>query len=780
MPSVSFFISGACVNPDPPATATGFIDGGSAEITDQTAAEITGGCDASLTQGAIPLASSFQECAIEAFVGGRPVPLDQLVGKIEVDTQVERLLNTWTFTTAVTAPDGVFGNPLDRVGPPTGLLDVDLYATYRVNGQVVRYPLMLHGVATLSKRIAELSAGTKVGWTEQLEGLDRGGRFDGMPGTLVIPEGSMLPREQVAERLIGSAKDASSPPDLEFHFEASQTKVKKYVPLVDGDPWQLSQEMFATEGRRLLRDVEGFNWNPRLGLQKNGAAVPVFMIDERLILCLQTFEMDGPPGKVPTSVTLTGTEQLVSPPTVAPAYKVVTSQQIEYAVYQPKAAEYIQNLSGCTLSFLGISINDPRLIPVKLVVTTLEYLGGTLVTQAVETYAYVWPEAARYKWDETTHALVCQQNVFLPPGAAPGPTDQTGAYATRGEEWLLQSRVRTQKFYDAIGYTGQDGLPTDPWFQAFHGTAGGSFAGTGFYLGSIATTEEWYTRRHAWKQESGTTPWQSIDPLDGVLVRGSGEAVEDAQALFTVTKQVVEVQHADASGTLQSIATFNYGFGLYQGGEFQFQANNGQTSSQELETFELVGGTDTVYIPLSETSGYQEIQSAYTFDGSSNTVGDPKVSIGPGIPPAIEQLPNLQPDLNAFPGAQMADPNQTQPIKVEVKVPALLATHPPYKIKTSLPWAETMQELGDAGLYLIEQAAAAKCTFTTPLLGMLQAGYWVILIERPFGINALGQITAVKHWSNGTLADPYLSTFTVSIYPVIGSVEVPETGTTPP
>jgi hypothetical protein len=414
-------------------------------------------------------------------------------------------------------------------------------------------------------------------------------------------------------------------------------------------------------------------------------------------------------------------------------------------------------------------------------VTTLEYLGGTLVIQTVETYAYVWPEAARYSWDGSTHALICQQNVFLPPGAAPGPADQTGAFATRGEQFLLQSRVRTQKFYDAVGYTGQDGLPTDPWYRAFHGTANGDFGGTGFYLGSITTTEEWYTRRHAWKQASGAAPWQAIDPINGVLVRGSGEAVEDAEAQFAVTKQVIEVQHADVSGTLQSVASFGYGFGLYQGGEFQFQANNGQTSSQEVETFELVALADTVYIPLSETAGYQKIDSAFTFDGSSTTpAGDPRISIGPGTPPAIEKLPNLQPDLAAFPGAQVADPNQTQPIKVEVTAGGLLATHPPYKIKTSLPWAETMQELGDAGLFLIEQAAAAKCTFTTPLLGMLQAGYWVILTERPFGINALGQITAVKHWSNGTLADPYLSTFTVSIYPVIGSVEVPETGTTPP
>lgn len=774
MPSISFFISGGCVNPQPPAQATAFIDGTAINIPAETEAEITGACDSTLTQGAIPLAQSYQEAGFEVYVGGRLVPKSMMVGKIEVDTQLERQLNTWVFLTAVTTPAGVFGSPFDRVGPPTGLLDVDLYACYKVNGQVVRWPLMLHGVATLSKRIADLSRGTRVGWYEQLEGLDRGGRFDGMPGTLVIPPGANLRRDQVVEALIGSAFDASSTPDLFFNFEAGNP-VNKEVQLIDGDPWQLGQEMFALEGRRLLRDPQGFNWNPRLGLYRNPDAVPVFTIDERLILSVQTFEMDGPPGKIPTSVTLTGTEQLTSDPAAPAARKVVPQQQEVFESYLPNQAWFEQDLA-CALTALSVG-GAPSLIRTKLIVTTLEYLGPTLVAQTVETYAYVQPEAARYAWDETTHAAVCQPGVFLPFGAVSG--DQAGAWASPTEQWLLQSRVRSQFFYDAVGYQGPIGLPTDRWYQGLSGTAGGINPGSGFFLGSITTTEEYYMRRHAYKAAAGATPWQSIDPIDGVLLRGSGEAVADAAAQFVVTKKVVDVQRADTAGTLVSTEDFSYSFGLYMGADFQYQVNNGQVSSQPEETFELTGLSTTVYVPISEGAGFQQVQTAYSFDGSATSpLGDPVIQTGPGAPPTVAQLPKLTPDPTLFPGGQNADPNQTQPIKVEITMPALLATHPPYKVKVNMPWAEGMQELADAGLFIIEQAAAAHCTFTTPLLGMVYAGDWITLRERPFGIDGLGQVVEAKHWTNGTPSDPFLSTFVVAMYPIVGGVEVPEIGTT--
>jgi hypothetical protein len=772
LPSIPLFLLAATSGAGAvSAQATAYVDAGAGPIAAGEEALASATVDATLAQGSIPLAESFHEAGFEVYVGGQLVPLEKMLGKLEVDTQLDRQLNTWTFTTALVTPDGVFGNPLARGGPPTGLLDIDIFACYKVNGQVVRYPLMLHGIAATVKRYAELSRSSKIGLREELSGLDRGGRFDSMPGTLVIPAGSNLRRDQVVALLIGSAFDELSAPDLWFNFEGGNP-VNKYVPMIDGDPWQLGGEMFALEGRKLLRDRLGFNWNPVEGTVNNQDAIQAFVLDERLILNAQRFEADGPPGKIPTSVVLTGTQQLTAAPTPSPAHKISSQREVTIASYAPKVAAGEQQVSGAIAS-IGFSASAPTERPILVVVTTRDVLGSTLVRQTVETYSYVWPEAARYQWNEGTHhedALVC----FVPPGAIAG--DSAGAFATPTEQFLLSSRVTTEYFYDGIGYTGPEGLPTDPWFKGLSGTATGFLAGTGLFLGSVTTTESYYMRRGALKVASGATPWQAIDPTNGILLRGSGEAVFDAAASLMTTRKDYLVTKADANGHVATETTYSYGFGLYQGGKYLYTANNQQSSQQE-ETFELVGITQTAYFPNSET-GFTKVQSTFNFDGSSTQqVGNPVIVLGQGAPPAVEKLPNYTPDEIAFPAGQTADPNQTQPMKVTINAYGLLANHPAYKLKTTLQWAETPQELANAGLHIIEQAAADPVTVTTPLLGMLYAGMWLLLRYRPLGIDNLAQISQAKHWTNGEATDPRYSTFVCKIFPQTGAVVVPEIGT---
>jgi len=774
MPTISLFMLAATSGVGAvTAEMQAYVNAGSGPIAAGQEAVLTAAVDSTGAEGAIPLAQCFQEAGFEVYVGGQLVPLEMMVGKIEIDTQLDRQLNTWVFTTALTTPDGVFGNPLQRGAPPTGLQDVDLYACYKVAGQVVRYPLMLHGIATTVKRYAEQSRGSRIGNREELAGLDRGGRFDGMPGTLVIPAGSNLRRDQVVAQLIMSAFDTDSPvADSWFNFEGGNP-VNKYVPLIDGDPWQLGGEMFALEGRKLLRDRYGFNWNPVAGALNNGDAVSAFVLDERLIVTAQRAEADGPPGKIPTSVTLTGTQQITTPPTAAPGHQITQEREVTLASYAPKVAGGQQQISGA-ISGISFAPGPPTERPILIVVTTRDTLGSTLVRQTVETYSYVWPEAARYQWNESTHhedALSC----FVAAGAIAG--DSGGGFATPTEQFQLSSRVTTQYFYDGIGYVGPQGLPADPWYKGLSGTATGEVLGTGLFLGSITTTEGYYMRRGALKIASGSTPWQSIDPTNGILLRGSGEAVFDAAASFMVTRQDFLVTKADANGNVSSETTWSYGFGLYQGGQYLYTANN-QQSSQAEETFELVGITQTAYFPNSET-GFTKVQSTFNFDGSSTQqVGNPVVVLGQGAPPGVEKLPNYTPDPTIFTAGQTADPTQTQPMKVTVTAPGLLATHPPYKIKTSLTWAETPQELGDAGLHIIEQAAADPVTVTTPLLGMLYTGMWIWLTCRPLGVDNLAQISQAKHWCNGEASDPRYSTFVCAIYPLVGAVTVPTMGTT--
>src|ERR1700688_4853334 len=133
MPSISLFLFATTSGVGAvSAEAQAYVDAGSGPITAGQEGVLTATVDATAAQGAIPLAQCYQEAGFEVFVGGQPVPLNLMVGKLEVDTQLDRQLNTWTFTTALLTPDGVFGNPLARGGPPTGLLDIDIYASYKV------------------------------------------------------------------------------------------------------------------------------------------------------------------------------------------------------------------------------------------------------------------------------------------------------------------------------------------------------------------------------------------------------------------------------------------------------------------------------------------------------------------------------------------------------------------------------------------------------------------------------------------------------------------------
>jgi hypothetical protein len=738
----TFMVSAYAVDGSPPSAAEATISG-SADAT--FAAAVLG----------LPGAPAV-EAGFELWVDGELTDQSQLLGRVEVDQQLDRPMQTWRVDLRLDTPDGVFGNPLVRGAPSTGVAPITIYAAYRQSGQVYRFPLVTNGIATKSKRRGEISPGTTVGYREELSGTDAMGRFDHQPVTAIIDAGSGLTRDRAIQQLLEPIGD------LATALEVMGT-LNREVQIVDGDPYQLAQEWCDLEGRRLLRDRAGFLWNPREGLLNNARAqAPVMTLDEYAIVSVQE-QSEEVNAEVPTYVTLTGTKQIVTPPQPTAAHTSKVQEVVTSGWRVPAQAAFLQG-SDCSLGPVGSSGSlDPQFEEFELQRTTFEYLGGVLVAQTVETYAFVWLEAARYRWDEATHAQTCIAGVYLPAGAV--ASDQNGAYAEQNEHWRLIGRVRTEYYYDWIGFQGPDGDPTDPWHLAFKGTAQSSEAnGSAYLLGTITATESYYSRRAAWKQAETSTPWQSIDPIDGTYFRGGGDAVADPTAAWYLTKKQVVVHQVDKSGLLVSTTEYDYGFNVYPGSMYLYQAGDAQESSQPQETFELTGFSSTTYVQVDEST-VQTAEATFSYDGSTYTPATAtKITTGPGAPPSGTRLPE---SITAPQTGSVAEPSNTQPIKVRVKADALLGTHVPYVLKTSLAWAEDEQELANAGLYLIERAAAVPVTITTRLLGMLCVGDWVHLTQRILGIDSVAEVAAAKHFCNGHASDPPLSQFVCKVYPVV-------------
>src|SRR5579862_9510466 len=98
MPTISLFMLAATSGVGAvTAEMQAYVNAGSGPIAAGQEAVLTAAVDSTGAEGAIPLAQCYQEAGFEVYVGGQLVPLEMMVGKIEIDTQLDRQLNTWVF-----------------------------------------------------------------------------------------------------------------------------------------------------------------------------------------------------------------------------------------------------------------------------------------------------------------------------------------------------------------------------------------------------------------------------------------------------------------------------------------------------------------------------------------------------------------------------------------------------------------------------------------------------------------------------------------------------------
>lgn len=684
---------------------------------------------------------AWMSAGILVYVDFAQVPLSHLIA-VEVDRDLDSPIQSWNFTVDLPNSDGRFGDPLKLVAPALGLSRIDIAGVYRDrSGKLYNYPLITNGICTSSKRAIQRGS---FGHRETFFGGDTGARRDRQLVTKIFPAGSGLFRRDIVHQIFELAGESM------FALQAGGV-VNKEVQLVDASPISVAQDILGVENRRLGWDRHGFLRDVQVAPWAGQAVAETIDGWGRL---LGATEVDlETPGDVITSEVLTSNRQVTKDENKACARTVKTSSVETKAIYAPKTATQVQ-ASGCTLSSSGFTQPDGKLIPVTRVVTTLEYVCGTLVAETIETYAYKRIESARYQYSTADGAFICLPGVYLDADGTEG--GQERAFREPRESWRLVSRVVTRHFYDLIGFSGPEGDPADPWWRQLSAQTAlnSEHPGTGFKLGSITESSTWYFKRAALKaQILPPESWEKLPPREGVLTDGAGYGGAASEEFLLVEKQVT-VLNGTADGYLASFVNYVSRFGTRPGSAFWYK--NDYASADEEEVFLLANFQTTSYLPTGESSHNVIFVN---FDALQGAVVASTVTSADGAPPAIERIASND----------TAPATETQLIKAQVDAPALLAEHLPRQVKTSVSYAESEDELARLAALQIAESCASTLTLETRGPDFLIAeGDWVEVNLKELGLAEPLLVKTARYWSDDSLPRSVHSAFTMLVIPQVG------------
>lgn len=712
--------------------------------------------DGTTSDAMVPRAGTVQEVGLEVDVNGLAVPLAEVLS-IEVDRDWSRPTQSWGFSMPLAESAARFGSPYDRVGPGMGKQEVDVSGVCRTSTGTHRFPLIRGGLVDNSQRRAGAA-----GYVEQFNGGDKGARRDRRNVTLVLPPGHGLYRDRIIRDVYALAGETA------FRLERMR-QAHKEVQLVDAAAPDLPAELAATEGRALFYDRSGALTNPKIGIRGNK---PILLTLEEGDLLLIADVESSHPGDVITDVTLTGTEQVVREPEEACGLETKPPQEVViFGLYTPWHATYSQG-SGCALTDLDpVLVPLPDDTPISRTRTTIVERCGVVVMEVVEVFGWKRIETARYQYG-AAGALNCRGGVFLDSDATVNGSEPAFAQSFERPDILL-SRSVTRHYYDkaGFGFSGNH-LTTDSEHKLV--TRAGT---TGYRLGSVTTTDAWYQIRKALKVAVPGTPWEEIDPTNGLLVTGSGEGVAEASEVFRRVGKQVEVVDSDADGYIEAEIVYDYGYTLRPGTGYQFAG--GDTFASQTEAFGLRGWQQTSYLSVLGEGGHVAVTTQFVYDGTSPKVAGGQKESRDGARPAVDRIqpegedafdPVLFETDEEREEARNARPTESRQIKVRMSAPSLLATHEPREIKTSLPWAENIEDLAEAAAHIIRQSCRHAIVFTTPPNFALKEGDWIRLRCRGngMGIDHEVEIQAARY-SFGQWPQPCLGVFVGAIYPEIAA-----------
>jgi len=688
-------------------------------------------------------------------INGTDMDPADLLGGWQVVRSLDQQLQTWSFSVVLSNSTGPLGTPWSKAGPPTCKKTVDVYGILANGDTTYRVPLIVGGIADSSTREANLSSG----YTESVSGVDRGGRYDRKKVTLELPPGHGIPRGHVIRSLAAKAGET------QYELDAGRTCYKE-VQVRDGEWLPLASELADTEGRHVMWTRNGYLTWRKGGKPGSSEAAASWTLDER--------DLDASTGvqvqhhaDVLTDVTLTGTEQLTRTTecdVANPNEEILTT-----AIYAPRSPAYAQTSGGYAANTQEAADTDP--IPTSLIVHQIEERCGVVVWERTTEWGWTNPQAPRYEWDTATEdvlRLSCYTDDNT-GDAAPG-------YEFAVEQWAILSITEAWHYYNKDGFRRPWESMSGAESNIFAGLVGAQSAETreGDYLGSYTQASSFYAPRAAIKSRTmGTYPldlWDEVQPVDGLDLLGSGEAVDLAavspwQPIPTGdynpgsplgenligTSQTVETHVGDATGITRKIQRTVWGWAAVDGVSAQYLFGNGMESPEPVETFRIVGSETESYLSTGDAT-HTRLLRQYDMDGK--LIGGEERGGQEGYGPAIPRL-NLS-EVNADEYEDAAEQaslsrgarrGNTAPISAHVTATDLQVCHVDNVVVASMPWAESQQELEEIARRMIDESAAAtvRCTLAGPNFYM-EPGDLVTIQVRPIGLDHTVRLTRVT-WS---------------------------------
>lgn len=713
--------------------------------------------------------------AMELYFEDELVSRQSLKDELWVERDYDNLVQAWGLTTPLPTPTGVFGAPFACVGPALGTGRVSIVGVYYTDSGVVRIPLITDGIVDNSHR--ESGEG---GIFETFNGVDRGGRYDGVKVTKQFPPGHGLPRGRVLREVLLEAGETQT------NFEDGN-RMDKELQLVDTEPFSTLAEIAETENRKLLWSDDGFATNPKVGRVRPDET-PVFSFEERDLLRISSVSLD-PNANVITLVVAHGSRQKTKE-----SCGLVWTTETRYTYSQPytiRRSAFLQDPDG---SYSAIAPNTASTTPVltKKVETMRAHRCDTLVEEIVRTWEMARTEVPRHEWEGGDGS-----DPEIPDGwrCLPVYTDDNNgvgggpAYEDLDETLRLVNIVQTKYFYihQSYGSVSAGGLvylpkwdnqlmlppgasykdyaPTDPSALAMrrYGQAQGSVTFVSSYQkigGSIKNRGPF--------GGFPLTPWSEVEPTLGQLIWGDGSGVSAADPTSVLNYGFIGQPEVNMSpGNSSSLIPWSISCSVFYGDEENFltQEDNytygwaaldgdaeywGENSIKDTSNaaMMLTEKSIKVYLP----SGNQHSER---IDITNEITGHIHTEVLNGLPnhlPAIERL-DIAPisdeiyedgEREEF-AAPMTQRSDTEQITVTMPFDFFLTCHIPREVVVDFPWAENEDELADMCEALAQESAAMPVNFSLPAHFLIREAQPIHLLYRPLGIDHDLRVKSVRN-----------------------------------
>lgn len=723
--------------PDPPVL-TYSVDGGATE--------------------AIYGSPAYRNFGYEVEVDGQLVSVSQ----VSVSLSVRRAIQTWSLR-LILPGDGSWrwDNPLRTFAPSLGLRSVAIFGVVQTPAGTFRYPRIEGGLADNSSISIEApDKETPPRYTEDLAGVCGAGRLDGELFSLDLPRGHGLAAARVVEMILREAGET------EFALEADGPMVSLYQPR-DTPRLPEGVDLMERLGRALFRDSEGVWRNPYIGVRGDEPLQFAFTLRDLTEVRLKVR------GDVPTSATLTADVQVARAAEEACGRETPAPVEVEtIATFAPRVAGYVVD-SGGSLDATGL-VDDPRERLRTRSVATVELQCGVTRSERTRTEGFRWREVPRRRW--TGSAYVNLQGVYIGQGADAGGDGSEPAYLAPREEWTAQpplTETRSTFYYDHPDWLGPTG-EGEPWRHHFQGVAGSVYS-TRYLRGSIADEFGWSFRRTALKTRGSAIPWDEVDPITDVRVRGGGDAVATSgppsyfgPEQYGRLRRVVTTDHG-TDGKLDLRVQYIYAWHHRPGADYLY-AGEAAGSRDAVEIFGLVEIQQTAYLQQGK-----QVHEAKTI--SNMVTGESVTEITKSSDrPELARLPDEAVDLSIYgspeeaENARQARPGEIRRAKVSMAVPAALAYHRPRDDKAKVDGVEADAELARMAADILIRGMAIEVSATTVHPNFqIRPGMWGTLALPPLDAGAPLEVQ-IDSLQEGQSAynEPRQTAVTMTIYPKIG------------